>query len=140
MEVARPRTPARIGVPKTRAAGNEAIVGPTDEARAISAELAGIHASAYEREHERASTLLDDDLAMCVLRTELTQAETLLIDNGHQDSVRDQRQAFEHTLAPAMRAAVERITTRRVTSFLPTTHLAPSLTVLAFGFAASLDL
>ena len=110
-------------------------MGPTAEARAISTELAGIHAAAYERESERATTLLDDDLAMCVLRTELTQAERLLVDTGHRDAVCEQRQAFEHTLAPAMRAAVERITTRRVTSFLPTTHLAPSITVLAFGFA-----
>ena len=104
-------------------------------AQAISAEVAGIHASAYERGSERASTLLDDDLAMCVLRTELTAAEALLVANGHRDAVHDQRQAFEHTLAPALRAAVERITARTVTSFLPTTHLDPSLTLLTFGFA-----
>ena len=110
-------------------------MSPTAEARAISSELAGIHAAAYERGHERATTLLDEDLAMCVLRTELSRAERLLVDTGHRDAVLEQRQAFELTLAPAMRAAVERITTRRVTSFLPTTHLAPSITVLAFGFA-----
>ena len=104
-------------------------------AQAISTEVAGIHASAYERDSERASTLLDDDLAMCVLRTELTAAEELLVANGHRDAVHEQRQAFEHTLAPALRAAVERITARTVTSFLPTTHLDPSLTLLTFGFA-----
>ena len=74
-------------------------------------------------------------LAMCVLRSALTPTEALLIDSGHLDSVHDQRQAFEQTLGPALRAAVERITARTVTSFLPTTHLAPSLTLLAFGFA-----
>ena len=104
-------------------------------AQAITAEVAGIHASAYERDSERASTLLDDDLVMCVLRTELTAAEELLVANGHRDAVHGQRQAFEHTLAPALRAAVERITARTVTSFLPTTHLEPSLTLLTFGFA-----
>ena len=110
-------------------------MSPNAEARAISAEVAGIHAAAYERESEHASTLLDEDLAMCVLRTELSRAEALLVATGHSDTVRDQRQAFEQTLAPPLRAAVERITARTVTSFLPTTHLSPSLTLLTFGFS-----
>ena len=110
-------------------------MSPTTAAQAISAEIAGIHAAAYERESERASTLLEDDLAMCVLRTALTPAEALLVANGHRDAVHDQRQAFEHALAPALRAAVERITARTVTSFLPTTHLTPGLTLLTFGFS-----
>ena len=110
-------------------------MSPSTAAQEISAEVAYIHAAAYERESERATTMLDDDLAMCVLRTALTPAEALLIDSGHLDSVHDQRQAFEQTLGPALRAAVERITARTVTSFLPTTHLGPGLTLLAFGFA-----
>ena len=108
---------------------------PYADAQAISAEVAGIHSAAYERDSEHATTLLDEDLAMCVLRTELTLAEALLVATGHRDTVQDQREAFEHTLEPAMRAAVERITARAVTSFLPTTHLAPGLTLLTFGFA-----
>lgn len=109
-------------------------MSPITAAQAISAEMAGIHAVAYERGSERASTLLDDDMAMCVLRSRLTPAETLLVANGHRDSVHDQRQAFETALEPALRAAVERITARTVTSFLPTTHISPSLTLLTFGF------
>ena len=108
---------------------------PNTAAQAISAEVAGIHAAAYERDSEHGSTLLEDDLAMCVLRTTLTPAEELLVVNGHRDAVHDARQAFEHALAPALRAAVERITARTVTSFLPTTHLTPSLTLLTFGFS-----
>ena len=110
-------------------------MSPNTAAQVISAEVAGIHAAAYERGSEHASTLLDDDLAMCVLRSELTLAEALLVASGHQDTVRDQRQAFEHALEPALRAAVERVTARTVTSFLPTTHLDPGLTLLTFGFA-----
>ena len=114
-------------------------MSPSSAAQDISDELAGIHAAAYERHFEHATTLLDDDLATCVVRTRLTRAESLLIDSGHRDTVRDQRQAFEDTLAPAMRAAVERITARTVTGFLPTTHLAPSLTLLTFAFAPRAD-
>ena len=112
-------------------------MSPTTAAQAISTEIACIHAAAYERESERASTLLEDDLAMCILRSALTPAEALLVANGHRDAVHDQRQAFEHELAPALRAAVERITARTVTNFLPTTHLTPSLTLLTFAFAAA---
>ena len=101
---------------------------------AISAAVAGIHADAYERDHERISTLLDDDLAMCILRLELSPAEQLLMDRHHGDAVHEQRQAFEQTLAPAMTAAVERATGRTVTAFRTTTHLEPSLTLLVFMF------
>ena len=102
---------------------------------AISAAVARIHADAYEREHERISTLLDDDLAMCILRVELSPAELLLIDRRHGDAVREQRDAFEQTLAPSMTAAVERATGRAVSTFRTTTHLEPSLTLILFMFA-----
>ena len=102
---------------------------------AISAAVAGIHADAYEREHERISTLLDDDLVMCILRVELSPAEQLLMDSHHGDAVREQREAFEQTLAPSMTAAVERATGRAVTTCSTTTHLEPSLTLILFMFA-----
>jgi uncharacterized protein YbcI len=112
-------------------------VSPTTAALDISAEVAGIHAAAYERQYERVSTLLDEDLAMCVLRIELSPAEKVLISHRHREAVRDQRQAFEHTLAPALTAAVERATGRTVTTFHTNTLLDPDLTLLIFMFAAA---
>ena len=107
-------------------------MSPTTQALDISAEVAGIHAAAYEREHEQVSTLLDEDLAVCVVRIEPSPAEQLLVTNHHGDAVHDQRQAFEHTLAPAMTAAVERATGRAVTAFHTDTHLESNVTVLIF--------
>lgn len=107
----------------------------TAEARDISAEVARIHAVAYEREREPVRTILDEELATCVLRLELTRAEALLVDHGHDDAVRSQRNAFEHALAPTLSAAVERATGRTVTTVLSATQLAPSLTLLTFMFA-----
>ena len=101
----------------------------------ISAEVAGIHAAAYEREREPVTTILEGDLAICVLRVALTRAEQLLVAHGHDDSVRDQRDAFEDALAPTLSAAVERATGRTVTTILSSTHLAPSLTLLTFVLA-----
>ena len=99
----------------------------------ISDEVARIHAAAYERDdRERVSTLVDEDRVMCVLRLELTHAETLLISRDHHDAVRDQRHAFELALAPTMRAAVERATGRAVSTFHTNTDLEPRLTQLIF--------
>ena len=106
----------------------------------ISAELAGIHAAVYEREHERVTTTLDDDVAVCVLRIALLPAEKLLISHRHHDAVHGQRQALEHALEPAMSAAVERATGRTVTTFLAETHFDPNLTLLIFRFAPAAGL
>ena len=105
------------------------------EARNISAEMAGIHAAAYEREREPVRTILDEELALCVLRLELSRAEAVLVAHGHQDAVRRQRDAFEHMLSPTLSAAVERATGRTVTTVLTTTQLAPTFTLLTFMFA-----
>ncbi|MGH2969325.1 MAG: Na-translocating system protein MpsC family protein [Solirubrobacteraceae bacterium] len=93
-----------------------------------------MHAAAYECEDEPVGTVLDADVAICVLRIALSPAEALLISD-HADAVHDQRQAFEHALAPSMSAAVERATGRTVTGFHTATHLTPSVTLLTFEFA-----
>jgi uncharacterized protein YbcI len=100
----------------------------------ISAEVSSIHAAAYERQREHVSTLLDEDLAMCVLRIALSPAERLLLSGEHGEAVSDQRQAFEQILSPTLRAAVERATGRAVAAFHSSTHLEHELTVLLFMF------
>jgi len=53
-----------------------------------------------------------------VLRDVLTVAERTLIDLGRADTVREVRTTFEYNLEPTFRAAVERLTGRRVQSFM----------------------
>ena len=77
---------------------------------------------------------VDGDLAICVLQLGLSRAVAVLVAHGHEDSVRDQRDAFEHALAPTLSAVVERAIGRTVTTFSSTTQLAPSLTLLTFTF------
>ena len=101
----------------------------------ISTEVSSIHAAAYERPHEHVSTLLDDDLALCVLRIALSPAEQFLISTEHTHAVSEQREAFEQILSPAMTAAVERATGRAVAAFHSSTHLNHQLTLLVFMFA-----
>ena len=110
-------------------------MSPTPAALDISTEMAGIHAAAYERAREPVNTILDGDLAICLLQLELSRAEQLLMTHGYEDAVRSQRDAFEHALAPTLSAVVERATGRTVTTFRCTTQLAPSHTLLTFTFA-----
>jgi uncharacterized protein YbcI len=110
-------------------------VSQTSAASEISAQVAGIRAGADERPRERVITILDGDVAICVLRIELSLAERALVAHGHQDTVNAQRQALEPALATAMTAAVERTTGRTVTAVDAVTHLDPDITLLTFTFA-----
>lgn len=128
------------GVPAARAfrhypRARGPVVSHISAASEISDQVADIHAAAYERAPERVTTILDDDVAVCVLRIELSVAERVLVDHGHRDTVNAQRQAFEPALAPAMRAAVERTTGRAVTTVVADTQIDPGITLLTFTFA-----
>ena len=107
----------------------------TRAASEISDQVAGIRAAADDRARERVTTIVDDDVAICVLRMELSLAERVLVDQGHSDAVTARRQAFERALVPAMRAAVERTTGRTVATVEADTHLDPAITVLTFTMA-----
>jgi uncharacterized protein YbcI len=48
----------------------------------------------------------------------LTTAERTLVEVGRADTVRDVRATFQDTMARTFRAAVERLTGRRVHSFM----------------------
>ena len=107
----------------------------THQALDISAEVARIHAAADEHGFEPVKTTLDAEQAICTLRFVLSPAEQVLISHRYEDSVHDQREAFEQVLAPTLSAAVERATGRTVATFLTATHLRAGITLLIFMFA-----
>jgi uncharacterized protein YbcI len=112
-------------------------VGQTNATSAISDQVAGIRAAGDDRARERVITIIDADVAICVLRIELSLAERVLVEQGHRDAVTARRAAFEPALVPAMRAAVERTTGRAVATVVADTQLDPGITVLTFTFAPS---
>jgi uncharacterized protein YbcI len=111
-------------------------VSQTRAASEISEQVAGIRAAADDRAREPVTTILDDDdVAICVLRIELSLAERVLVDQGHSDAVTARRRALEPALVPAMRAAVERTTGRTVATVEADTQLDAAITVLTFTMA-----
>ena len=85
---------------------------------AISQAIVRIHAEHYGKGATQAKTHVWDNLVVTVLRDVLTVAERTLIDVDRTDFVRELRATFQSGLEPTFRAAVERVTGRRVHSFM----------------------
>jgi uncharacterized protein YbcI len=85
---------------------------------AISQAIVRIHAEHYGKGATQAKTYAWDNLLVCVLRDVLTVAERTLVDVGRTDAVRDVRTTFQFTMEQTFRSAVERLTGRRVHSFM----------------------
>jgi uncharacterized protein YbcI len=80
----------------------------------------------------QAKTLLHDDVVVTVLRGGFTQAEKTLYKAGRADVVHESRRAMQDVLEREMRAAVERLTGRRVTAFMSANHHEPDASVEVF--------
>ena len=85
---------------------------------AISEAIVRIHAEHYGKGATHAKTYAWDNVVVCVLGDVLTTSERTLIALDRPDSVREVRSVFQSTMEPTFRAAVERLTGRRVISFM----------------------
>lgn len=84
----------------------------------ISREVVRIHAHYYGRGPTKAKTYVNDEAILCVLGEIYTPSEEMLIKAGRFDEVRNNRTAFQDTVEPIMREAVERIGGVTIESFL----------------------
>lgn len=89
---------------------------------AISQAIVQLHAEHYGKGATQAKTYLWDNLVVTVLRDVLTTSERTLVEAGKVELVRDVRNAFQTTMEPRFRAAVEQITGRRVITFMSQVH------------------
>jgi uncharacterized protein YbcI len=85
---------------------------------AISQAIVRIHAEHYGKGATQAKTYAWDNLVVTVLRDVLTTAERTLVGVDRADTVRDVRSTFQSTMEATFREAVERLTGRRVHSFM----------------------
>jgi uncharacterized protein YbcI len=85
---------------------------------AISQAVVRIHAEHYGKGATQAKTYVWDNLVVTVLRDVLTVAERTLVDADRADKVRELRATFQFSLEPTFRGAIERLTGRRVHSFM----------------------
>jgi uncharacterized protein YbcI len=99
---------------------------------AISQAIVRIHAEHYGKGATQAKTYVWDNLVVTVLRDVLTTAERTLVDVGRTDTVREVRTTFQSTMEQTFRSAIERLTGRRVQSFLSQVDPANGLGVEVF--------
>jgi uncharacterized protein YbcI len=99
---------------------------------AVSQAIVRIHAEHYGKGATQAKTYAWDNLLVTVLRDVLTVAERTLVDVGRADTVREVRATFQHTMEQTFCSAVERLTGRRVLSFMSQVDPANGLGVEVF--------
>ena len=99
---------------------------------AISQAIVQVHVEYYGKGATQAKTYVWDNLVVTVLRDVLTVAERTLVDVDRVDTVRDIRTKFQFTLQPTFCAAIERLTGRRVHSFMSQVDPANGLGVEIF--------
>jgi uncharacterized protein YbcI len=99
---------------------------------AISQAIVRIHAEHYGKGATQAKTYVWDNLLVTVLRDVLTTAERTLVGVDRADTVRDVRTTFQFTMEQTFRSAVERLTGRRVHSFMSQVDPANGLGVEVF--------
>jgi uncharacterized protein YbcI len=85
---------------------------------ALANELGKLIADFTGRGATRSRAFLHQDIVVCVLENGATRAEGNLVAAGRDDLVRLQRDALQRAMEPRLVAAVERLTGRRVKSFL----------------------
>ena len=85
---------------------------------AISQAVVRIHAEHYGKGATQAKTYVWDNVVVVVLRDVLTAAERTLVSVDRSDAVREVRSAFQLSLEATFRSTLERLTGRRVESFM----------------------
>ena len=84
----------------------------------VTREIVRIHAHYYGRGPTKAKTYVNDEVILCVLGEIFTPSEEMLIEAGRFLEVRTNRMAFQDTVEPIMREAIERISARGVRALL----------------------
>ena len=84
----------------------------------ISREMVRLYKECYGRGPTKARTVIQDDIVACVLEGGFQRGEQTLRDAGRVDAVVMARTAFQEALRHKFAESIERLTGRRVRSFM----------------------
>jgi uncharacterized protein YbcI len=99
---------------------------------ALANELGKLIAEFTGRGATRSRALVHQDLVVCVFEDGATKAERNLVAAGKSELVRLQRDALQRAMGSQLIAAVERLTSRTVRTFLSGTDEAGGCAIEAF--------
>lgn len=89
--------------------------------------MAGLYEDFYDHDRTTATTYVNDNVVVCVLEDILSVREGAQIRDGGSDDVIDGRVAFQKGAEDEFKAAIERLTHRRVTAFLSANQTDPGI-------------
>jgi uncharacterized protein YbcI len=99
---------------------------------AVTREVVRIHTAAIGRGPKKSYSFHNGDTLVTVLLEVLTRAEQNLIAYGEEDAVLAMRRLSQRAMAEEMKAAVARLTARKVLAFMADNHLDPDMAVQVF--------
>jgi uncharacterized protein YbcI len=103
----------------------------------ISNEVVRLVRQHFGKGPTQAKTVWQDDVVVTILRGGFTHAEKTLYQAGKGEIVEEGRRAMQAVFEREMRAAVERLTGRRVEAFMSTNHHQPDISVEMFVLEAA---
>jgi uncharacterized protein YbcI len=104
---------------------------------AISTSMVDLYATFYKHDRTTATTYINDNIVVCVLENILTEGEDILIANGDDSEVIDERVAFQTDTQDEFTAEIERLTHRRVVAFLSANQTTPGVACELFFLDAA---
>ena len=103
------------------------------ELEAVSEAMGALHERYYGRRPRTIRTrLMDDDMLACLLGDVYTDVEKTMIEVQRKAMVHETRRTFQQAMERRFIDAVERITGRRVLTFISTHHVGPDLELELF--------
>jgi len=94
---------------------------------AVTSALVGIHTEYLGRGPTTATTFHHGNVLVTLMRGVLTHAEKSLARADRAQVVNNIRQLFQETMEADSRAAVERLTARKVVAFISGNHIDPDI-------------
>jgi uncharacterized protein YbcI len=99
---------------------------------ALASAVVGIYRAHLGRGPSSACTFHNDDVVTVVMREVMTNAEKTLAQSGSGSEVTNMRRLFQQTMETDFRAAVERLTDRKVVALISGNHMDPDIAVETF--------
>jgi uncharacterized protein YbcI len=99
---------------------------------AVTREVVRIHTAAIGRGPRKSYSFHNGDTLITVLLEVLTRAEQNLVSYDEGEAVLAMRRLSQRAMAAEMKAAIERITRRRVLALMSDSHLDPDMAIEVF--------
>jgi uncharacterized protein YbcI len=111
-----------------------------EQLAAISRAMTGLHRRYYGRGATKARTYqVHSELVLVELRDVYLTVERTLLERGQQNTVRSTRLTFQQAMYQEFVGAIERITGRRVRSFVSETVVCPEVVLEIFYLESTAD-